>query len=124
LPGFCFGAGINRNNVINLACRFKSSATTQIQQAKISRQQEAFAASRCAIREIFSWRLLELKTGRASLRQRLVARGVFRVHFGPLYRVGDDGGRTRGALCPSTAALIQPHRSADISMNARRPSRR
>jgi hypothetical protein len=40
----------------------------------------------------------------ASLREQLVECSVFRVHFGPLYRVDDDGGRTRGAICPSTGS--------------------
>jgi hypothetical protein len=59
LLGFCFGDGINRSNVINLLVGSNHPATTHIfSRAKISRQQEAFVASRCAIREIFSWRLL------------------------------------------------------------------
>ncbi len=39
-----------------------------------------------------------------SLFQQFVECSVFRLHPGPLHRIDDDGGRMRGAMCPSTGS--------------------
>jgi hypothetical protein len=105
LLGFCFGDGINRSNVINLACRFKSPRNhTHLQQGENLKTAGSFRGI-----AMFHPRNLLLASSlnqrpAASLREQLVECSVFRLHFGPLYRVDDDGGRTRGAICPSTGS--------------------
>jgi hypothetical protein len=105
LLGFCFGDGINRSNVINLACRFKSPRNhTHLQQGENLKTAGSFRGiAMCYPRNLLLASSLNQRPA-ASLREQLVECSVFRVHFGPLFRVDNDGGRTRGAICPSTGS--------------------
>jgi len=109
--GLFFCAWIDPNNISDLACRFKSPRN-QIHNRVRARNFAGSLRHRCFI--AFDRRNALLapsccsgclnRSPTSSLVKQFVECSVFSVHFGPRYRIDDDGGRIIGAICTSTGS--------------------